>query len=122
MHYAKLKKYAEVKAELTRLKKLEMDLRIEIVEEFAKDNPPGTYPFTSGKANIKIAKKLTYKFDKDKFDETWHKMTEAEQEAVKWTPSLVLTKYKELNNPELLTSCLYTKDAAPTVTVTFSEE
>ncbi len=121
LHIATLRKYAEVKAELARLKELEMDMRIKIADSIHTSGT-GTYRQTVGKANVKIVKKLAYKFDKEKLEDTFDDMTDEERGAIAFDARLLKSRFDKLDEAETLTACLYTQPAAPTVEVTFEED
>lgn len=112
----KLAAYAKAKAELSRLKALEMDLRIEIVDALASELPIGTHKLAAAGIPIKIVKKNNSKIDKDLLDAHLSVLTEEERECIKWTPTIIAKEYKACDTPNL-DGCIITTPAAPTVEI-----
>lgn len=116
MNYNRLKKLHDLKKQISILQEQEKQLRIEVVDELAKEQPIGTKTYTVGNSKIKIKKSVYYKFDQEAL--TFANLSEEEAECVKWTPSLSISKYKSLTDSKNLDECLYTIDAMPSVEIT----
>lgn len=113
-----LEKWQHLNHEMKRLKKEEMDLRVEITDQLLKGKSIGTHNFDIDGVAVKAVKKVTHKLDKPKLDHVWQDMTEDEQAAVKWTPELSVSKFKALEEESgLLRDCVTVVPAAPSLTI-----
>ena len=115
-----LLKWNHLNHELKRIKNEEMELRRAITDELLKGKPIGTHNMEIDGIPTKCVKKVTHKLDKPKLDQVWQDMTEDEQEAVSWTPSLSVSKFKALTDESesgLLRDCVTVVPAAPSLTI-----
>lgn len=119
----KLEQYNELKDGLATIKELEMKLRLEIIKELTirregtEDGlKPGTYNFKNveGK-DIKMV--LKQNFNVDKTMVIGMEMTKDEEACLSWKPSLLITKHKATDTPNLDKAITIT-DSIGSITVT----
>ena len=109
--------YIEVKSQLEYYKQREKELRIKICDKVLEGQPTGTHRLTKGIYNLKAVKKVNYKIDNDLLTEVWDDLTEEEQAAVKYTPELRLTQYKQLEDSEGIDQVITVTPAMPELTI-----
>jgi len=112
-----LENHRKLSIQLKEVKDKEMELRINIVNELAKLKGVGTYKFDEFEEDglsVKIVKKLTYSIDQKAID--LDKLTNEEQDCLRWKADLNLTSYKMTETPNL-DDLVTVKDAAPTLKV-----
>ena len=116
-------RWERAKATLEAAKRLEMELREEIVAEHFKSNDVGTFHFDAPDGrDLVCVKKLSYKLDRDgawTAQDQLRPMLGAEIAArlIKWSPELSLTEYKLLPDEarSILEPALTIKPATPTL-------
>ena len=116
--------WENTKAQLTKLKEYEMQVRKVIVYDggfFSADKTSGTEHFTlAGGYDLTSVKKETYNLDSDKVESALENFTEAEAALlVKWTATLSVANYKKLSPEQqaFFNECLEIKIGAPTLEI-----
>lgn len=117
----KLAQYAALQDELRKLKKDEAALRIELCDELLKDKPEGTHTFDIAGFTVKAVKKTTISLDKDLLSAIYDDFSAEERSCFAFNPTFVKSKYKLLQDKELVNQVLESKPAMPTLTVTVEE-
>lgn len=110
----KIVAWRKLSSQLKSAKKREMELRIEIVSFFDSELTIGTNNFHE--FGIKIAKKQNIKVNEDEFHDAFAEMTDDEQDCFKLKPTLVLSKYKEIDS-DAIDAILVSVPAAPTLSI-----
>ena len=122
----KLEQYNELKDGLATIKEIEMKLRLEIITELTNRRigtadivcglSPGTYNFKNveGK-DIKMVLKENHNVDKTMV--IGMEMTKDEEACLSWKPSLLITKHKATDTPNLDKAITVTPSVG-TITVT----
>ena len=118
MKSEKIKKWKQLAATLKTIKKQEFDLRKEIASEILK-GAIGTVNATVDGYKVKAQQSQRQKIDNEALLSIWPNLTEAEKEAVKWLPEIIVSKYKAINqaNRVALDSVITTVPNAPTLKV-----
>jgi len=109
----KIIEWERVSAQLRTIKKQEMELRVDIVSEF-DDLEFGTNYFHE--FGIKIVRKQNIKIIESEFDDAYAEMDQSEQKCFKIKPSLIVSKYNEIES-DIINSILISTPAAPTISV-----
>lgn len=121
----KLQDYTEIKYQLDQYKALEAEMRLEILEDLFPTASTGTFTATLGEFRVKGAFSNRATVDKQALEDYVEQLTEEEVACIKWTPSLIVAKYKELQEDEtsgLLEDCLTFKPAMPTIEVEYEDQ
>ena len=119
-----LQQEAELQQQIEDFKKVindERELRKKICLKLLEGKADGTHKFTYQNMMVKVAKSSTYALDQKEIarliaDEEF---TEEERNAIRTKYELDLTKYKKLENSELLDNYITVKDAMPTIEIEF---
>lgn len=119
-----LNEYIESKARLDKYKKLESKLRIQLLEELFPSGEVGTHTAAVDGLSIKGVFKMSYKLDQAEYLNNAEHFTDEEMECIKVTPSLVLAKYKGLEEDErsVLDDCVTVSHAMPTIKIEVIDE
>lgn len=122
----KIEEWTELQEQLKRVKKQEMDLRVDICSELAADKPVGTHNFDKGVYKVKVKIGENINIDDDLYFEMLPFMTAEEKECVKLKPNLKITEYKKLIQSEeyesgQLDNCITVTPATPTLEVKINE-
>jgi hypothetical protein len=113
-----IESYRFAKKQLADYKKLESELRIELLSAAFPDGNVGTHTVETGLLSIKGSFKNTFTLDKN-IEEVMDSLSDAEKACIGFKPSLKLAVYNELE-PELkeeLDKWLTVKPAMPTVKI-----
>jgi len=103
---------------LKSMKAKEMHLRKLIVADINISATENSKILNVGDLELKATKKITYTIDKDKLGGEFDEMPIIEKEAIKWTPSIIISKYNKLSPNCILKQRIVTiKPAAPTLSV-----
>lgn len=124
MQLSLLEKYKHVKSELDSYKKLELELRLAILDSLFPSASSGTFHAHLGPFKAKGVFKLNTTVDRQALEDNVEMLTPEEIECITWKPSLSQTKYKALLEDEtsgFLESCLEVKPATPSLTVEIEE-
>jgi hypothetical protein len=119
-----LTRYLEAKTVLTSAKKLEMDLRLEVLENLFPSGSLGTINAELGPFKVKGVFKNNITIDADAWFDYEDQMTDAERCCVKIKPSIIAANYKLLENHEvsgLLDDIITVKPATPALTLELEE-
>lgn len=116
-------RWERAKVALDTAKKLESELREEVVAAFFRVNSTGTHHFdTSDGRDLVCVKKLNYKLDKDTTAAAQSEIAaligaELAGHLVNWKPDLSLTEYKKLPDAarEIIDRALTISPATPTL-------
>lgn len=103
--------------ELKELKKLEMDLRIQICEVLLRGKGIGTHNFEFIGANVKAVKKNSMRVITEEFESLRDCLSEDERNCITFKPFLSRSKYVKLEDSSTLDECLMVKPAIPTLSV-----
>lgn len=113
-----LSSYLDAKAQLDHFKKLESELRIELLERcFGPDNPAGTVNTTVGNYAVKGTFKMNIRLSEEEFYDIQDDLTDAEAMCVRMKPTLVLGDYNKLDNTSKLDECLTVSPGMPSVSI-----
>ena len=113
-----IESYRFAKKQLADYKKLEAELRIDLLSAAFPDSNVGTYAIETGLLSINGSFKNTFTLDKN-IEEVMDSLSDAERACIGFKPSLKLAVYNELE-PELkeeLDKWLTVKPAMPTVKI-----
>jgi hypothetical protein len=111
-----------LKNELAELKKMEMDLRLEVAEEIS-NNQSGVHKWEAETVKVKVTNGLNYRLDKEILERNWDMMSQDERDCVRFKPELNLRDYKQMSDDvELLEEAITITPAAPVVDIKFTEE
>ncbi len=121
---SKLAKYIEAKAGLDKFKKLEKDLRIELLEELFPDTVEGTVSTELDGCEIKGTFKLSHKLSQADYEEEAEHFSDAEMDCVAIKASLKMGAYNKLepSERENIDACITVSPAMPTITIKQIEE
>ncbi len=108
--------WIEAKTKLDYWKAEEAKLRTKICDKILEGHGLGTQTETKGQYKIKATKKVNYSIDSEQLNFIWDDLSQEEQEAIKFTPSLMLSKYKSIDHTSL-DDCITVKPAMPTLTI-----
>lgn len=111
--------YLEAKSMLDHYKIKERELRIELVDEFFKDQSDGTRKAEIDSCTIKAKFGTNYNLSQKAVDEVYSSLSDEELECINFKPTLIMSTYKKLT-PELreaLDSCITTSAALPSIEV-----
>lgn len=100
-------------------KEKEMELRLKICDHYLEALPTGTHTFHKSGYIIKPIKKISYNINKEILNNNWDKLSDEEKACVKFTPDLLLTQYKKLDDKSkiLLNKAIETKPATPSLSI-----
>lgn len=115
----KLEDYRTLQQALKNLKDEEKAMRLELVEEYFPNAVSGTLSEAVGDFIIKGSFKLNYKLDTDAIHEMGESFSDEEEACIKWTPTIIMANYKELDESERenLDSCLTVSPALPALEI-----
>ena len=112
-----LAQYMEAKKSLDHYKKLEADLRIQLVDRcFGMDNL-GTLNTTEGDFAIKAVFKQNIRLDEAEYLDMMDDMSDAEVMCVKMKPTLIVGNYNKVDDTPMLDQCLTITPGMPTLTI-----
>lgn len=110
--------WVKCQGELKKLKAREMNLRKTIVKVITNNAAIKTKTAELFGFELKAENKISFSIDKDLLLVLRPQLSFAEQESLKWTPSVVAKNYKALAPATLLKSQIVTlKEAAPGLTL-----
>lgn len=110
--------------QLKALKKVEMDLRVEIAAELGADRQPGTHDFEIDGLKVKLKLGLNYSLIQDELQEAIEdeRLNEEEMELLRLKYDLRLGDYKKADfNTEALDEFIIVKPSAPTLVIELGE-
>jgi len=108
---------------LKKMKAKEMYLRKLIVADINISGTENSKILNVGDLELKATKKITYSIDKDKLSCEFDAMMTIEKDAIKWTPSIIISKYNKLSPNCILKQRIVTiKPGAPTLSVVSTTE
>lgn len=110
----KIVKWTRLSSQLKKIKKQEMELRVDIVDSLVTGTQACTYHINNH--GIKITLKNSVSVIADNFQEKYNLMTKVEKDCFKMKPSLILSKYKEIES-DAIDAVLVSKPAAPTISI-----
>ncbi len=114
--------YVEVKSQLEYYKQMERKLRVDLCEAlFPTANDTSVSTFV-GDYVVKGIFKNNIKFDADSLAKNAPYLTEEEAECIKYTPRLIASAYKKLDDSSMIDECLVVTPALPTINVTVDED
>ena len=114
----KIDKWISLKDALAKIKTEEAELRREIVTAIAQTTAPGTYTLDNPFGTLKAVVKTNFTIDEKIYQSIHHKLTNAEIEAVKLKPELIIKNFKTLDPTAILRQAVIEKPAMPTLTFT----
>ena len=99
----------------------EKELRKKICLRLLEGKADGTHKFAYQNMAVKVVKSSTYYLDQKEVARLIadNEFSPEEREAIRTKYELDLTKYKKLDNSELLDSYITVKDAMPTIEIEF---
>ncbi len=112
-----LAKYMDAKAKLDRYKKLENELRLELISQYFPTASEGTHNVMVDNLKIKGRFGFNYNINEKAFWENTYKLTTAELEAVKLKPTLSISAYKKLEEHSNLDEILTVTPAMPSIEI-----
>lgn len=118
-----IEQYNTAKSKLAHYKKLEHDLRLEVIEEIFPNAVEGTHNYYINNLEIKGTFKMNHKLDAKGLAKTGDDLTQAEKECIVYKPSLVVGKYNALDasEREALDGFITTTPALPSLKITTEE-
>lgn len=119
MNRGKLENYIKAKDALTAAKKLEAELRLGITDELLKGKGEGTHTFDVTGFKVKAVQRMNYKVDEDELDLIWEDLDQAEQDLIRFKPSLKLKEYKEMPGTLVLNNAITVTPGMPTLEVKY---
>lgn len=119
MEQSQYEQWKHLQEELKRIKKEELTLRKQIVQEYKVDqNATGTFHVEIFGDEVKIAQADTLKLDIPMLKAVWASLSEEEKLCIEHKPTLIKAEYKKLPNDSVLRlECVVRSLSAPTVTV-----
>lgn len=96
MDLERIEKYRSVKLALEMIKKEELELRLEILEDLFPSASAGTFNEHLGEYKVKGTFRNNINIDADAYFDYEDQMTDAERCCVKLKPSIVLANFKNL--------------------------
>jgi len=121
----KLEEYMLIKEALSSIKKQELNLRLEILEEFFPAATGGTFNEEVGEFKIKGVFRNNVTIDADAYFDYEEQMSDAERCCVKMKPSIIAANFKDLDSHEstgLLEDCITVKPGLPSLTIELETE
>ena len=110
--------WLEASAELKRAKKRELELRNAICPDVLGDKIEGAVTYYKDGFKVNAVAKLTRTLDREQLEALWDDLTEEEQECIDYKPSLVLSKYKKIEEKGgLLMEAVTVKPAQSTLKI-----
>lgn len=120
----KIVKQQQMYASIQKLKAEEAALRREIATELLKGKASGTHKFTYGDMVVKVVRSIDYSIDqkiiKQKIADG--ELSDEEFDALNVKYELSLTRYKQLDLSPGLDEVITTKDAMPSISVSYPGE
>ena len=119
-----IEKWVEAKANLQHYKVLEAKLRLEILDQLFPSAGAGSQSVAIGPYDVKGTFRNNASLDHKRLDECWDKLSDDEQACIKYKPTFLVSKFKELSDNERrdIESCITFKPAMPTLEITLVEE
>ena len=121
MKAEQLEQYIEAKQALVDAKANEAELRMAITDELLAGKSEGTHNFKIDGMKVKAVNKMNYKIDEDELDTIWDDLEQAEQDLVRFKPSLKLKDYKEAEGDLMLNNAITVSPAMPTLEVSHGD-
>ena len=114
-----LEQYIEAKEGLTKFKKLESELRIELLSELFPNTVEGTMNTIDGDYAVKGGFSLNHSLNRKSLESIYDDLTEDEKGCIDFKPGLKLSAYKSLGseNRKLLDDCVSVSNSMPTITI-----
>lgn len=101
----------------------ESKLRRELAEAIKLESKEvGTHKIQEGDLMIKAVRKVSHSLNAAELEAAWDLLSEQEQSAVNWKPTLSLKVYKQLADTEMLDEYIEVKPAMPAIEVTIIGE
>ena len=113
--------YMEAKDRLTHYKKRENALRLAMIDAFFPNESEGTANTGYEQFSIKGTFKMNHKL-KNMSEEELDSLTEEELDCIAMKPSLILSKYKALEDSDLLDELITVTPALPSLVVKFNDQ
>jgi len=113
----KIAQYLEAKNSLAHYKKLEAELRIDLLDDLFPSAGEGTLNTVVGDFIVKGTFKNSISIDKDILERTIGDFEEEELECISFKPALSLSKYKQLDDRSNIDECLTSKPSMPTISI-----
>lgn len=104
--------------ELKRLKKQEMELRLQICESLLEGKEVGTHNFEYDGFSAKAVKKTSISLLPEELEALYDDFSEDERNCISFKPMLSQSKYKTLDDSSILDECIVVKPATPSLSVT----
>jgi hypothetical protein len=119
--YELINEYVKVKGEFDKLKKLESELRVKLIDEMFLDQSEGTRKIEANGLQISASFGVNYRIDTDLLDDIYNMLSPEEQDCIKLKPSLVISAYKKLEERDMLDDCISVSPAMPSVKIKIKE-
>jgi hypothetical protein len=116
-----LKEQHALNAELKIVKEKEAKVRREICQELLKDKDVGKHRYAFPSMKVTATRNISHSLDQEKIRRLINdqEFTDDELEAIRVKYELNLTVYKQLEQCELLDSCITVKDAMPNLEIEY---
>lgn len=106
-------------AELKKLKKIEMDLRVKLVNminiDYPKTNGEGTHKIEFDDFDIKLKTSYNYRLDQVALTHIEEDLSDYEKSCIRYKAELSLSQYKKSDKHELLDTVVTATLAAPSI-------
>ena len=115
--------HIDIKSKLDHYKKVENDLRIQIVDIAMKefDAGIGTTNILFDGIRLKVARAYSYTLDASAFSEVADELSDEELACINMKPNLILANFKRLEDSKLLSDCVVVKESMPTIKIELGE-
>lgn len=119
-----IERYNDAKSKLAQFKKLENQIRLEVIDQYFPKAIEGTHNQELTGYEIKATFKMNHKFDAKALEKIVEDLSEEEFACINYKPSLKLAEYKKLSDSEreLLDETIITTPALPSIKITAIEE
>ena len=112
-----IKAYIDVAEQLKYYKKLEAEMRIQILDELFPSANEGTLTASVEDFIVKGTFKNSASVDKKKLDSMLDSLTDSEYDCFNFKPTLLLSNYKRLDDQSRINECITFKPAMPTISI-----
>lgn len=114
--------WLESKHDLESIKKKELRLRNEIIENKVKSGKIGRFKFSDGMYDLVINCGLNTSIDESELDTFYKELSESELAAIKYKPSLIKKEFDKLEGDERLFDAIIQKPSQPTLEIKTKDE
>ena len=112
----------QLNSDLKKLKKKEMELRLEICESLLEGKEVGTHNYKFHGLFAKAVKKNSISLLPEELELLYDDLSEDERDCISFKPMLSQSKYKQLEDSSILDECIIVKPATPTLSVTIDTD